>query len=165
MPLIAALGQALTSGTLDFEQRRTSSVPICANLLRVLADGPVSVRDLPSRSGVSKEAIAMAVGFARRTGMIAPPTGRSVELTDSGRRRLSAYRRWAQTRTDPALAAAVDALLSQRDALAAGLVPLPGGWRGEPPYAAHTERAIADPLDALPWQPMVLHRGGWPDGS
>jgi hypothetical protein len=30
----------------------------------------------------------------------------------------------------------------------------PGGWRA----------AIKKP-DTLPWQPMVLHRGGYPDGS
>ena len=32
-----------------------------------------------------------------------------------------------------------------------GLVPIPGNWRG--------------PVECLPWYPMVLHRGGYPDGS
>ena len=40
-----------------------------------------------------------------------------------------------------------------------------GGWRGQPPYLAQTQRMLADPAAALPWHPMVLHRGGWPDGS
>ena len=63
------------------------------------------------------------------------------------------------------LRAALDAVVSRREALAEGLVPPPGGWRGEKPYLAQTRRVLADPAAALPWQPMVLHRGGWPDGS
>ena len=58
----------------------------------------------------------------------------------------------------------VDAL-SRAVALAAGLVPPPGGWRGAPPYRAQTEARLADPTVALPRHPAVLHRGGWPDGS
>ena len=30
---------------------------------------------------------------------------------------------------------------------------------------AQTERALAEPTAALPWHSMVLHQGGWPDGS
>jgi hypothetical protein len=30
---------------------------------------------------------------------------------------------------------------------------------------AQTERVLADPAGALPHRPMVLHRGGFPDGS
>jgi hypothetical protein len=165
VPLIGQLGQVLTTCTLAFEARRATSLVICADLLRVIAAGPVPIRDLPHRSGVSKEAVAMAVGFGRRAGLIVETAERSVELTADGRRSLAAYRRWARASTNPGLAAALDAILAQHDALAAGLVTPAGCWRAERPYAAHTERLVADPTATLPWQPMVLHRGGWPDGS
>lgn len=68
-------------------------------------------------------------------------------------------------REDQALRAALEAVVSRREALAEGLVPPPGTWRGDKPYLAQTQRVLADPAGALPWHPMVLHRGGWPDGS
>ena len=49
--------------------------------------------------------------------------------------------------------------------IAAGLVPYPGGWRAHPPYLSQTEAMLADPAAALPYYPMVSHRGGFPDGS
>jgi methyltransferase (TIGR00027 family) len=49
--------------------------------------------------------------------------------------------------------------------IAAGLVPYPGGWRAHPPYLSQTEALLADPAAALPYYPMVSHRGGFPDGS
>jgi hypothetical protein len=48
--------------------------------------------------------------------------------------------------------------------LAEGLRPLPGSWRARPSYLVQTEAFVADPW-RLPAQPMVLHRGGYPDGS
>jgi hypothetical protein len=107
----------------------------------------------------------MAVGFGRRAGLTVATTDRSLELTAHGHRRLGAYRRWARAWTEPALAAAVDAILAQHDAFSAGLVAPAGCWNAERPYAAHTERLVADPTGTLPWQPMVLRRGGWPDRS
>ncbi len=38
-------------------------------------------------------------------------------------------------------------------------------WRAHPPYLAQTAAVLADPAGALPHQPMVLHRGGYPEGS
>jgi len=49
--------------------------------------------------------------------------------------------------------------------LSGGLTPYPDGWRASKPYAHRTQALIADPRRALPHHPMVLHRGGWPDGS
>jgi len=59
---------------------------------------------------------------------------------------------------------AVDELRT-RARLAEGLSPPEGCWRAEKPYLAQTQRVLADPTAALPWHPMVLHRGGWPDGN
>ena len=49
--------------------------------------------------------------------------------------------------------------------LALGLEPPPGGWRLTKRYIEQTKAVLDDPLAALPHYPMVLHRGGWPDGS
>ena len=65
--------------------------------------------------------------------------------------------RWQARFGDPAVRAARDApeqLTGDQARLAAGLEPPPGGWR------AGLRR-----LATLPHYPMVLHRGGFPDGS
>jgi len=159
------LAQALTSLTLDHEQGAPVSLPLAANFLRVIGVEQARLRDLPALAGVSKEAVAMAAGYLERAGLAESGPQRSVTLTAAGRSALGDYRARAAARDDPVLRAALEAVVSQREALAAGLVPLPGGWRGEKPYLAQTRRVLADPAAALPWQPMVLHRGGWPDGS
>ncbi|MDR2986843.1 MAG: hypothetical protein LBV34_18595, partial [Nocardiopsaceae bacterium] len=48
--------------------------------------------------------------------------------------------------------------------LSLGLRPHPDGWRAQRRYKAHTDGILADPWTALPAHPMVLHRGGYPDG-
>lgn len=67
------------------------------------------------------------------------------------------------------LRSATRAILEQRDGsrsrLALGLEPHPEGWRASGRYFAQTECMLADPFTGLPRHPMVLHRGGWPDGS
>ncbi len=139
--------------------------PLGANVLRGIDHDVVRVRDLPPRAGVSKEAIAMALHHLQRTGMIAAPANRSVVLTADGRDALAGYRARVAGPENPALRVALEAILSQRDALSAGLRPPEGCWRGEKPYLDRTRRLLADPTGALPWHPMVLHRGAWPDGS
>ena len=63
------------------------------------------------------------------------------------------------------LRAALRGVLDQREALSRGLEPHPDGWRARKRYAEQTQALVADPLGRLPHYPMVLHRGGWPDGS
>ena len=67
------------------------------------------------------------------------------------------------------LRSALQSLLEQSDGdgvrLPRGLQPHPGGWRASEPYLARTQAMIEDPNGSLPHYPMVLHRGGWPDGS
>ena len=46
-----------------------------------------------------------------------------------------------------------------------GLEPYPEGWRASGRYLAQTNAMLADPVTGLPRHPLVLHRGGWPDGS
>ena len=62
------------------------------------------------------------------------------------------------------LRSSLERLLGQRDVFANGLEPYPDGWRASKPYVAHTRAVLDDPTARLPHCPMVLHRGGWPDG-
>jgi len=68
-----------------------------------------------------------------------------------------------------ALRRSLQSVTGQRDEgqprLAQGLRPYPGGWRAAKPYLQQTTARLQDPHRALPRYPMVLHRGGWPDGS
>ena len=164
-PFVALLGQVLTAFTLDHERDSDVSLPLGANVLRVIDDDVVRVRELPQRAGVSKEAIAMALHHLQRAGMVAAPADRSVALTPDGRDALAGYRARVAGPANQVLRVALEGIVSQRDALSAGLTPPEGCWRGEKPYLDQTRRLLADPTGALPWHPMVLHRGAWPDGS
>lgn len=172
LPLVVLLGQALTALTLRSESGAMVSRPIGENLLGRLVgeDGEsegvgVAVKDLPATAGLSKEAVAMASNFAVRRGLAELGSGRILSLSGPGRAALADLRARGALETEPALRSALEAVLGQPRSLAAGLEPPPGGWRSERPYAAQTRRLLADPVGALPRHPMVLHRGGWPDGS
>ena len=175
--LAAMLSQALLSFTLEYEDESALSLALSANVVRVLSADAVPVRDLPTRSGVSKEAITAAVGFLQRNGYAAvepDPAGGSklVRLTEQGlaaraqhaRLAKAVERRWRK-RLGGEFDRLTKALITGRQ-LALGLEPYPDGWRAaRNPYRARTEAVLADPASALPRYPMVLHRGGYPDGS
>jgi hypothetical protein len=164
-PLAALLGQALTGVALEHERDAEVSLPLGANLLRVVGSDTVPMRELPRLSGISKQAVSMAVAYVHRRGLATTSSERGLSLTRDGLDALDGYRDRCAQVDQPGLRAALDGVLTQTSALAAGLTPLPGCWRGENPYLAQTRRLLADPTAALPWQPMVLHRAGWPDGS
>jgi hypothetical protein len=164
-PLVALMGQALTAATLEHERNAEVSLPMAADFLRVIGHGVVRARDVPALSGVSKEAIAMAINFLKRRHMAEPVSGGAMRLTNLGLDALDGYWARASLSTHEELRGPLTAVLSQPEALAEGLVPPPGCWRGEKPYLAQTNRVLAAPTASLPWHPTVLHRGGWPDGS
>jgi hypothetical protein len=164
-PLIALLGQRLTNLTLEHERRSKLSLPLGAGVVRAIGDEGARIRDLPALTGLSKEAVAMATGYLERHGLAASEPDSRLRLTQLGLDGLAEYRETARASTSDRLRLALAAVVDQRDALAAGLVPPPGCWRGENPYLAQTKRLLADPTGSLPWHPMVLHRGAWPDGS
>jgi hypothetical protein len=164
-PLVVLLGQRLTAQTIAHERRSAVSLPLAANLLRALDEGQVAVRDLPVRTGLSKEATAMALGSLKRQHLAAIGVDRTVCLTPSGLEALASYRQRAEDGDGSDLRGPLEELLHQTQALAAGLEPPDGCWRNRKPYLSQTRRLLADPLGNLPWHPMVLHRGGWPDGS
>jgi DNA-binding MarR family transcriptional regulator len=150
--LAALLSQVLLTFTLDFERESALSLPIVANVMRLLDNSGVPVRDLVVRSGVSKEAIAASVGFLERRGYVVR-TGRQVLLTPEGQQARDKDRQLLgrieqQWQGTDDLRAALEPLAGQP------VPPSPGGWRA----------TIGKPA-TLPHHPMVLHRGGFPDGS
>jgi DNA-binding MarR family transcriptional regulator len=166
------LSRVLLAFAIEFEHESPVSLAISANVLRVLDDNGVRVRDLPALSGVSNEGISMAMGILTKHGLAVSgpatdggrgqvatltPTGRSVQ--NKCRERLSEIEHRWQARfggeTVAALREALERLTSDAGSRPyEGLEPPPGGWR-----------AGVRGRDTLPHYPMVLHRGGFPDGS
>jgi DNA-binding MarR family transcriptional regulator len=169
------LSRVLLAFAAEFERESDVALAISADLLRVLDQPGARVRDLPLLAGVSKEAISMAMGVAGKQGLAVlepDPAGsrdKAARLTRAGqsaqdgcRRLLAAIEdRW-QDRFGSAgvrgLRRALDRLATaprgQPPPLWLGLEPYPGGWRA----------SVRRPR-TLPHFPMVLHRGGFPDGS
>ncbi len=175
LTLSVLLSRVLLAFAIEFERESDVSLAISANILRVLNEQEVRVRDLPLLTGVSKEAISMAMGILQEghLALVEPdPTGsrfKVVRLTPKGREALDAYyqllgvleKRW-QSRFGKdniqnlrkLLEHLVGDATAQLSPLFKGLEPYPDGWRA----------AVRKP-DTLPHYPMVLHRGGFPDGS
>ena len=133
-------------------------------------------RSVGSRSGVERGYHA-AHGFLQRNGYVDvqpdPASGsKLVRLTEQGLAAQAQHARLARAverRWKGRLGGDFDRLdkaLITGWQLALGLQPYPDGWRAaRNPYRARTEAVLADPASALPRYPMVLHRGGYPDGS
>ena len=175
LPLPALLARLLLAFALEFERELDLSLAICADVLRVLDEKGIRVRDLPMLSGVSKEALSMAMGILRKKRLVAVErdsggaTGKLIKLTSQGSVAKGAYERLQRKIEEQwALRFGKDALHSLREALERlvggatpetsplfqGLEPYPDGWRA----------SVRKP-STLPHYPMVLHRGGFPDGS
>ena len=179
LQLAALLSQALLAYTLDFERQSELSLPLSANFVRVLDAKGISVRDLPVASGVSREATAMALTFLARTGHVvlegATAATKVARLSPKGREHQKAcgrlhadvdesWRRRFGADDVHGLRSSLECVLDHAD-LARGLEPPPGGWRGGGGYVERTKALVENPRAALPHYPMVLQRGGWPDGS
>jgi DNA-binding MarR family transcriptional regulator len=173
--LSVLLSAVLDAFTIDFEKESKVSLAIAANTLRVLTAEGVRLRDLPRVTGVSKEANSMCAGWLERRGCAEkapdPNAGRGqiLRLTRKGQGAHAKYRRilaetedtWRSTygaaRID-ALRGVLESLVGDgtlaSSPLAAALETHPDNWRA----------AVRSP-ETLPHHPMVLHRGGYPDGS
>jgi hypothetical protein len=176
LALPVLLARVLLGLTHRFEQRSPLSLAVCADLLRVLDTDGVLVKDLPGLTGVSKEALAMAMHPLTKRDLAvvgrAPGGGRfkAVRLTDRGQEAQWRFSDWTERLDDvagqrlgagavTALRATLEPLVGDpddpaRSPLMAGLEPYPDNWRAD----------TASPR-TLPHFPMVLHRGGFPDGS
>ena len=169
LPLWALLSRVLLAFAADFEAASPVSLAICADVLRVLTPAGVRSRDIPGLSGVSKEAVAMAMGILVKRGLVtegkdlAGGRWRIARLTPRGGVAQAAYHEivadiedaWQMRFGAPAVDALHCALAAlPLESLLEGAGPYPGGWRAR----------VAPPA-LLPHYPMVLHRGGYPDGS
>lgn len=175
LTLPVLLARVVIAFALEFEGAAASSLAISANVLRPLADKPVRVRDLPLESGVSKPAIAIALGLLERRKLVDigpdPAGGRAkvATLTAAGRATYAAHEAlgrsieaaWRTRYGESTIGAVRDALErlvgagnASDSPLWLGLEAAPGGWRATVPRPR-----------TLPHFPMVSHRGGYPDGS
>ena len=172
LPLWALLARPLRAFAEQYEAEPGPSLAVSANLLRVLTETGVRTKDIPALAGVSKEAVAMAMGVMRKSGAategpgpaggrfkISRLTARGVVLRDEYPVLAADIERdWCTRFGGPTITALREALapLAAGDPprLLAGLEPYPDGWRAR----------VAAPA-TLPHYPMTLHRGGYPDGS
>ena len=172
MPLPALLSRVLLSFAVEYEREAGLSLAVAANVLRVLGTEGTRLRDLPALTGTSKESVRWALGILTRGDLAAEDPdpaasrGKVAQLTPRGLAAQRLYhkltveieRRWHE-RLTPAVTAALRASLEplaagQPPPLLGGLEPYPDNWR-----------ALVRRPDVLPHFPMVLHRGGYPDGS
>ncbi len=186
MNLSALLAKVLLAFALEFEFDWKISLPISANVLWLLDAKGKRIADLPRLSGIAKEGVAFATGWLERNGYadIAPDPnggkGKVIRLTSNGEAAQQAYLqrlafvegRWQERSGKQAVSTLRESLMAlihhkngEQMALSEGLMPYPDGWRARKPYEARTLAFINDPAGALPHFPMVLHRGGYPDGS
>ena len=164
LPLSALLSKVLLAFAMEFERESDLSLAINANVLRVLNEKSVRVRELPRLSGISKEGISMAIGVLKKKLIVVvepDPAGsraKSARLTPKGRAAQGAYHqlvgnieeRW-KTRFGNEM---IRKLRERLENLVYDPQPYPDGWRAKIPKPA-----------TLPHFPMVLHRGGFPDGG
>jgi DNA-binding MarR family transcriptional regulator len=169
------LSKVLLAFALEFEGASEVSLAISANVLRLVGHEGIRIRDLPRLAGVSKEGIAMSLNFlAKRAYAVVKPESpgsrvKVLVLTPKGRRAQDAYHRlvwgieerWQESFGEDrvqnlrhSLELLVGASSPQLSPLFPGLEPYPNGWRAKMPRPG-----------GLPHYPMILHRGGYPDGS
>ena len=161
LPLL--LSKVLLAFALEFESDSEVSLAIAANLLRL--GERVSIKDLPKLAAVSKEAVAMSLSFLEKRGYAAiepqSPMSRVkvLTLTPKGKHARNEYLRlvWAIEERWEA-----DYGRNNIVALRELLTPLAGHLA--PPYPDGWRASLPQP-EGLPHYPMILHRGGFPDGS
>ena len=175
LPLSALLSRVLLSFALEYERETGLSLAISANTLRVLSAEGIRRRDLPPLTGTSKEAVSWALGILIRGHLAveepdqAAARGKVIRLAPQGLQAQRVYhevvgaieRHWRErfgTSAIDDLRTSLETLATAPDGepapLFAGLEPYPDNWRA----------ALRRPA-TLPYFPMVLHRGGYPDGS
>ena len=176
LPLLSLLARVLLAFALDYERGAKLPLGVQLNGVRVLGPDGIPLRQLPRLAGVSSEAIAMIVKRLQSVECVVvepipgAQRGKQARLTgERGARAKAAGRRRRERMLedwrDRHGAGVVDGLADALDPIVGdgsrggsplfgGLEPHPDGWRADVPAP-----------ERLPWFPMVLHRGGYPDGS
>jgi hypothetical protein len=142
---------------------------MAANLLRVVDEHGTTMRDALVRSGISKEAMAYLTGWRQVARLTVEAEPRRLALTPAGVDARDEYlavagsteQAWSSkwgalvvADLRAALERIVVAPTLDRSPLAALIEPPADCWR------AWVKRPIT-----LPHFPMMLHRGGYPDGA
>src|SRR6478672_7685960 len=176
LPLSALLSRILLAFALEYEREAGLSLAVAANVLRVLGSEGTRLRELPALTGTSTESVRWALGILTRGDLAAEEPdpaasrGKVARLTPEGLDAQHLYheltgtieRRWHDRFTPDvtgALRASLEPLTAgqspgQPPVLFGGIEPYPDNWRA----------SVRRPA-TLPHFPMVLHRGGYPDGS
>ena len=172
LPLSALLSRVLLAFALEYEREAGLSLAVAANVLRVLGTEGTRLRDLPALTGTSTASVRWALGILTRGDLAAEEPdpaasrGKVARLTPRGLDAQHLYheltgtieRRWHDHFT-PGVTGALRASL---EPLAAGQPPVLSG--GLEPYPDNWRASVRRPA-TLPHFPIVLHRGGYPDGS
>jgi DNA-binding MarR family transcriptional regulator len=175
LPLPVLLARILLAFALEFEEDSQLSLAMSANVVRVLDGDGVPVRELSRLTGVSKEAVATSLSFLTKQGYAVEekdPAGaraKVARLTANGLKAQYAYEKrlkkieqhWRSQFGNAAINSLQDAFRplvgtgkAADSPLFQGLDPDPNCWRASTPKS-----------ETLLHYPMVLHRGGFPDGS
>jgi DNA-binding MarR family transcriptional regulator len=170
------LCKVLLAFAIEFETEANFSLALCANFLRLAVEQDIRVKDIPRLSGVSKEATAMALKRLQDQGLADVKNESSfsrfkvLAINAKGREKIAdcvrildeIETRW-QKQLGPGqitkLRASLESLIQAESSggpslLMETIAPCPDNWR-----------ATVPPREVLPHFPMVLHRGGYPDGS
>ena len=173
--LAGMVSRLLLAFALEFERTSPVSLAICANVLRLAEGSGASLRSLPQLAGVSSESIGMASRFleakhyAVRQRAADAKAGKMLRLTRSGEVARAAHGQiteeieqgWEHRFGADAVVSLRAVLQDFGEAeqageslLLRGTIPPPECWRAKLPL-----------IRTLPHFPMVLHRGGFPDGA
>lgn len=158
---VLALPQLIAKVLLGFAFEFDRAIPqfeVTANILRVVGDEGVRVRDLPRLTCLAKEGVALAMRMVEWQELGSVGSAKLLTLTAKGRRMRDSYpektreieEAW-RVRFGRDLRGSLEAVAP---GLLQGIVYYPEGWRS-------SVRA----LEGLPHFPMISHRGGYPDGS
>jgi hypothetical protein len=169
LTLVDRLAQTLLLYAVEHESASEVPLTMAANLVRVIDDEGTRTADLVRRSGISKEAMGFLTGWRQRPRLSVESSPRALTLTAAGRGAKTDYETLARTieqswaarfsgdvtgRLRSALEQLVVDTTLDRSPLAE-LVKAPEGcWR-----------SWVKAPETLPHFPMILHRGGYPDGS
>ena len=168
-PAPVRTSRALLAYAVDFERESPPSLALSANVVRVLDEEGVLVRDIPGCSGISKEATSMAPTYlvkSRHVGVDGTTAAtKSARLTPDGRAAGALFpalhadleKQWRARfggDTVRGLRSSLERMLGQREVVANGLEPYPDGWRASKPYVGHTRAVLDD-------RPRGCHTARW----
>jgi hypothetical protein len=164
--LPAQLAKLLNAFALDYERETFQALIVSANVLRIIPAEGVAIRTLAPTAGIAKGAMINALKLVLSSGAVEPHAttaskGSALRRTSKGDNLHALYEetvsaieaRW-RAQFGAEFINQIQKALPTEEKLLAAIKPQTGNWRANVPAPTH-----------LPWFPMILHRGGFPDGS